>query len=161
MPSFDVVSELDRHEVDNALDQARREITNRYDFKGADASIEKNDEGIVIKANAEGRVNAAFDVLMEKVAKRKVSLKALDAGQPVPAGGNTYRLVVKLREGIDSDNAKKIVKMLKESKLKVQAAIQGDVVRVSHKKRDALQEAIALLKEQDLELALQFKNFRD
>jgi uncharacterized protein YajQ (UPF0234 family) len=161
MPSFDVVSQLDHHEVDNAIDQARREITQRFDFKGTDADLEKTEEGIVIRANSEGRCTAAYDVLAEKMVKRKVSLKALDPGEPKPAGGSTHRMLVKLKEGIDQDSARKLVKLLKDSKLKVQAAIQGDVVRVSHKKRDALQEAIALIKSQELELPLQFQNFRD
>ncbi len=161
MPSFDVVSKLDHHEVDNAIDQARREITQRFDFKGTDAEIEKTEEGIVIRANSEGRCTAVYDVLTEKMVKRKVSLKALDPGDPKPAGGSTHRMLVKLKEGIDQDNARKLVKLLKDSKLKVQAAIQGDVVRVSHKKRDALQEAIALIKQQEIELPLQFQNFRD
>lgn len=161
MPSFDVVSQLDHHEVDNALDQARREVSQRFDFKGTDTSIEKTEEGIVIRANSEGRCTAAYDVLTEKMVKRKVNLKALKRGDPKPAGGQNYRMVVELKEGIDTDTARKIVKLLKESKTKVQAAIQGDAVRVSHKKRDALQEAIALLKAEEMDLPLQFHNFRD
>lgn len=161
MPSFDVVSKLDHHEVDNAIDQARREVAQRFDFKGTDTEIEKTQEGIVIRANSEGRCTAAYDVLAEKMVRRKVNLKALKPGEPKQAGGNTYRMVVELKEGIDQDSARAIVKLLKDSKTKVQAAIQGDVVRVSHKKRDALQEAIALIKQQDLDLPLQFQNFRD
>ncbi len=161
MPSFDVVSKLDHHEVDNAIDQARRELTQRFDFKNTGAEIEKTEEGIVLRANSEGRCTAAYEVLTDKMVRRKVSLKSLDPGEPKPAGGSTHRMLVKLKEGIDQDNARKLVKLLKESKLKVQAAVQGDVVRVSHKKRDALQEAIALLKEQDMPLPLQFLNFRD
>ncbi|HEY8427374.1 MAG TPA: YajQ family cyclic di-GMP-binding protein [Sandaracinaceae bacterium] len=161
MPSFDVVSKLDHHEVDNAIDQARREVSQRFDFKGTDTTIEKTAEGIVIRSNSEGRCTAAYDVLAEKMVKRKVSLKALDPESPKPAGGSTYRMLVKLKEGVDQETAKKIVKLLKDSKTKVQAAIQGDVVRVSHKKRDALQEAIQLIKAQDIALPLQFQNFRD
>ncbi len=161
MPSFDVVSQLDHHEVDNAIDQARREVSQRFDFKGTDAEIEKTEEGIVIRANSEGRCTAAYDVLAEKMVKRKISLKALAPGEPKPAGGSTFRMLIELKEGIDQDNARKIVKLLKESKLKVTAAIQGDVVRVSHKKRDALQEAIALIKKEEIALPLQFQNFRD
>lgn len=161
MPSFDVVNQLDHHELDNAVDQARREVSQRYDFKGTDTSIEKSQEGIVIKSNSEGRCTAALDVLQAKVVKRGVSLKTLDAGEPKPAGGNNFRMLVALREGVDQEHAKKIVKMLKETKLKVQASIQGDVVRVSHKKRDVLQEAIQLIKDADYDLPLQFKNFRD
>ena len=162
MPSFDCVNKLDHHEIDNAVDQAKREVTQRYDFKGADASIEKGEEGIVIRANGEGRCTAAYGVLTEKFARRKISLKALVAGEVMPAGGKMYKMVLTLKEGVDQDAAKKIVRLLKDAKqLKVQAAIQGDVVRVSHKKRDALQSAIALIKEQDYDLPLQFQNFRD
>lgn len=161
MASFDVVSQLDHHEVANAVDQASREVVNRYDFKGTETEIEKNEEGIVIRSNSEGRCAAAYDVLETKMVRRGISLKALDAKDPKPAGGSTFRQLVALREGVDQDHAKKIVKLLKESKLKVQAAIQGDVVRVSHKKRDTLQTAMALIKEQEYELPLQFQNFRD
>ena len=162
MASFDVVSKLDHHEVDNALDQARREISQRYDFKGTDTSLEKSEEGILIKTKSASLCAAALEVLRGKLAKRGVSQKALDPGAPAPAGGDTYRVLVKLREGSDQEHAKKIVKLLKDAKtLKVQAAIQGDVVRVSHKKRDVLQDAIQLLKEQDLPLPLQYQNFRD
>ncbi|MCZ7685379.1 MAG: YajQ family cyclic di-GMP-binding protein [Sandaracinaceae bacterium] len=161
MPSFDVVSKLDHHEVDNAVDQARREVSQRFDFKGTDTEIEKTEEGLVIRSNSEGRCTAAYDVLTEKMVKRKVSLKALDPEDPKPAGGSTYRMLVKLKEGVDQDTARTIVKLLKESKTKVQAAIQGDVVRVSHKKRDALQEAMQLIRAQEMPLPLQFQNFRD
>ena len=162
MASFDVVSKLDHHEVDNAVDQARREISQRYDFKGSDTSLEKSEEGILIKTKSASLCTAALEVLRGKLAKRGVSQKAHEPGAAQPAGGDTYRLLVKLREGVDQDHAKKIVKILKEAKsLKVQAAIQGDVVRVSHKKRDVLQEAISLIKAEDLPLPLQFQNFRD
>ena len=161
MPSFDVVSELDHHELDNAVDQARREVTNRYDFKGTETLIEKSEEGILIRSESEGRCSAAYGVLQEKVARRKISLKALEGGDAKPAGGKTYEMVVSLKEGIDKEAARRIVKLLKDSKLKVQAAIQGDVVRVSHKKRDVLQEAISVLKEQEFDLPLQYQNFRD
>lgn len=161
MASFDIVSKLDHHEVENALDQARREVGQRYDFKDTETTIEKTEEGIVIRSNSDGRCTAAYEVLQEKLVKRKVSLKALKANDPQPAGGQTYRMLIELKEGIDQDNAKKIVKLLKESKLKVQAAIQGDCVRVSHKKRDALQDAIQLVKSSDIELPLQYLNFRE
>lgn len=161
MASFDVVSKLDHHEVDNALDQARREVSQRFDFKDSDTEIEKNEEGIVIRSTSDGRCTAAYDVLQSKMVKRNVSLKALKANDPKPAGGNTYRMLIELKDGIDTEAAKKIVKLIKESKVKVQAAIQGDVVRISHKKRDVLQEAIALIKEQDYDLPLQFQNFRE
>ncbi len=161
MASFDVVSKLDHHEVANAVDQTRRELVNRYDFKGTNTEIEKNEEGIVIRSDSEGRCRAAYDVLQSKIHRRGISLKALDPEEPKAAGGKTMRQLVKLKEGIDGDAAKKIVRLLKDSKTKVQVAIQGDVVRVSHKKRDVLQAAIALIKEQEYELPLQYKNFRD
>ncbi len=161
MPSFDVVSQIDQHEVDNACNQARKEIAQRYDFKGTESSIEKTDEGIVLRSNSEGRIDAARDVLESKMVRRQVSLKSLDAQPPQQAGGSMWRQLIKLKEGVSKEKAKEIVKAIKDSKIKVQAAIQGDSVRVSGKKRDDLQATIALLKEKDFELPLQFKNFRD
>ena len=161
MPSFDVVSEVDQHEVDNACNQAGKEIGQRYDFKGTQSTIEQTDEGIVIRANSEGRVDAARDVLETKMVRRKVSLKALDAQPAQQAGGSMWRQLVKLKRGVSKEKAKEIVKAIKDSKMKVQASIQGDSVRVSGKKRDDLQTAIALLKERDFDLPLQFTNFRD
>ena len=161
MPSFDVVSQIDQHEVDNACNQARKEIAQRYDFKGTESSIEQTDEGIVIRANSEGRVDAARDVLESKMVRRQVSLKSLDAQMAQQAGGSMWRQLIKLKEGVSKEKAKEIVKAIKDSKVKVQAAIQGDTVRVSGKKRDDLQGTIALLKEKDFDLPLQFKNFRD
>ncbi len=161
MPSFDVVSKIDHHELTNALDQAKREVGSRFDFKGTDTSIEKTDEGIVIKANSEGRVDAARLVLEDKIVKRKISLKVLDPQKVQSAGGMTYRQLLKLKDGVSQEKAKEIVKVIKDSKSKVQAAIQGDLVRVTGKKRDELQEVIALLKSKDLDLPLQFVNFRD
>ncbi len=161
MPSFDVVCQLDRHEVDNALQQANKELAQRYDFKGTDSKVELTDDGIVVRSNSEGRLDAARDVLETKLVKRKVSLRSLDPQKPQPAGSGTYRQLIKLQEGISKEKAKEIVKAIKDSKLKVQASIQGDVVRVSGKKRDLLQETIALLKGGDFELPLSFINFRD
>ena len=161
MPSFDVVSKLDQHEVDNARNQASKEIAQRFDFKGTNTSIEQTDEGIVIRSNSEGRLDAARDVLETKMIRRQVSLKSLDPQQPQQAGGNMWRQVIKLKEGVSKEKAKEIVKAVKDSKIKVQASIQGDTVRVSGKKRDDLQETIALLKEKDFDLPLQFVNFRD
>ena len=161
MPSFDVVSKLEMHEVENAVQQAKKEVQQRYDFRGADADIEKNKDGIVITANAEGRVDAAYTVLQEKLVRRKVSLKSLDAQANEAAGGGTYRLLVKLKEGVEKDKAKEIVKYIKDSKLKVQASIQGDTVRVTGKKRDDLQQTIAALKASDIDLPMQYINFRD
>ena len=161
MPSFDVVSKVDSHEVDNARNQASKEIAQRYDFKGTDTTVEQTDEGIVIRSNSEGRLDAARDVLQTKMVRRQVSLKALDPQQPQQAGGNTWRQLIKLKEGVSKEKAKEIVKAVKDSKLKVQASIQGDTVRVSGKKRDDLQSTISLLKEKDFDLPLQFVNFRD
>lgn len=161
MPSFDVVSKLDQHEVENATNQASKEVAQRYDFRDTGTSIEKTEEGIVLRSNAEARLEAALGVLHEKMVKRKVSLKSLDAEDPKPAGSQSFRQLVKLKEGIDQDRAKQIVKAVKDSRIKVQVAIQGDLVRVSGKKRDELQETIALLRAQDFGLPLQFINFRE
>ena len=161
MPSFDVVSEVDLHEVDNAVQQASKEVAQRYDFRGTETDMERSEEGIAIKSNSEGRVAAALEVLEGKMVRRKVSLKSLDAQKAQPAGGQTWRQLIKLQQGISKDKAKDIVKRLKETKLRVQGSIQGDVVRITGKKRDDLQEAIAFLKEQDLDLPLQYTNFRD
>lgn len=161
MPSFDVVSKVDSHEVDNARNQASKEIAQRYDFKGTDTTVEQTEEGIVIRSNSEGRLDAARDVLQTKMVRRQVSLKALDPQQPQQAGGSTWRQLIKLKEGVSKEKAKEIVKAVKDSKIKVQASIQGDAVRVSGKKRDDLQSTISLLKEKDFDLPLQFVNFRD
>ena len=161
MPSFDVVSKLDQHEVDNAIGQAQKELAQRYDFRDTQSSVEKTEEGIVIKSNSEGRLDAARDVLESKMVRRKVSLKSLDAQQAAQAGGSMWRQLIKLKEGVSKEKAKEIAKAVKDSKMKVQASIQGDAVRVNGKKRDDLQEAIAMLKEKDFDLPLQFVNFRD
>jgi uncharacterized protein YajQ (UPF0234 family) len=161
MPSFDVVNKLDHHEVENATNQASKEVGQRYDFRDTGTSIEKTEEGIVLRSNAEARLEAAWGVLQEKMVKRKVSLQSLEAEDPKPAGGQSFRMLVKLKEGVDQDRARQIVKAIKDSKIKVQAAIQGDLVRVSGKKRDELQETIALLRGQDFGLPLQFLNFRE
>ncbi|HET6332812.1 MAG TPA: YajQ family cyclic di-GMP-binding protein [Polyangiales bacterium] len=161
MPSFDVVSKLTMHEVDNAVQQAQKEVSTRYDFRDMQATIERGEEGITLRANAKARVEAAYLVLQEKLAKRKVSLKSLDPQPAEPAGGNTYKQLVKLQQGIEKEKAKEVVKYLKDTKLKVQAAIQGDSVRVTGKKRDDLQEAIGALRRHDFGIELQYENFRD
>lgn len=160
MPSFDVVSEVDHHELANAVDQANREVTTRFDFKGTDSSYELNDHVVGLKTESEFQLDQMLDILYAKLAKRGIDLEAAEAGEPVVMAKTATRNVT-IREGIDTDLAKKIVKRIKESKLKVQASIQGDKVRVTGKKRDDLQSAIALLKEAELGLPLQFKNFRD
>jgi uncharacterized protein YajQ (UPF0234 family) len=161
MPSFDVVSKIAMHEVENAVQQAQKEVGTRYDFRDAKASIEQTDEGILLRANSQSRVEAVFTVLQEKLAKRKVSLKSLDPQKIEPAAGSTYRQVIKLKQGIEKDKAKDVVKYLKESKLKVQSAIQGDSVRVTGKKKDDLQGCIQALRAHDFGIELQYENFRD
>jgi hypothetical protein len=161
VPSFDVVSKLDWSEVNNALNQAQREVAQRFDFKGTGASIEQNDQGFLITASAEDRVKAAYDVLQEKLVRRKVSLKHFDCGEPVPGPRSNFKLQVTVQEGIDSDKARRVVAHVKQTKLKVQAAIQGDTVRITGKKKDDLQAAIANLRAQDFQIELQFDNFRD
>lgn len=159
--SFDVVVETDRQEVDNAINQASKEVTQRYDFKDTGASIGWAGDGITISANSEERVLAALDVLREKLVKRKVSLKTLELGDPKPAGGRMYRLDVTLANGIPSDKAKALVKAVKDAKLKkVQAAVQGDQLRISAKSRDDLQAAQKVLREHDQDLPLTFTNYR-
>lgn len=163
MPSFDTVSKVNWAELDNALDQAKREVGQRFDFKDTGTEIERTDQRIAIRASTEERARAAFGVLQEKMVRRKVSLKHLDAGEPEPGPKGTSKIDVTIKEGIDTDKARRIVKLVKDSKLKVQASIQEQTVRVNGKKRDDLQQVIQLLKEKTEELALdlQFVNFRD
>lgn len=162
MPSFDVVSKVDWAEVDNALNQAEREVAQRFDFKGTDAALEKSDKSIVVVANSDERVKAALDVLQQKLVRRKVSLKHLDIKEPEPGPKGSRKVRVNVVEGIEQEKARRIVKLLKDSKLKVQAAMQEQTVRVSGKKRDDLQNAIRVIKNAaDLDLDLQFVNFRD
>ncbi|MGO1434224.1 MAG: YajQ family cyclic di-GMP-binding protein [Canibacter sp.] len=158
--SFDVVSKIDHMEVDNASNQARKEIDQRYDFKGVGASIDVSESSILLKANSEERVKAAFDVLQSKFVKRGLSLKTLDAGEAF-ASGKEYRLEAKLKEGIDQPTAKKLTKLIRDEGPKsVKGQIQGDELRVSSKSRDDLQATIALLKGADVDVALQFVNMR-
>jgi len=158
--SFDVVSKIDRQEVDNALNQAAKEVAQRYDFKNTGASVEWSGERIAIVANSEERVGAVLDVLQTKMVKRGVSLKALDVGD-VRASGKEYRQEASLKEGLSSENAKKITKIIRDEAPKgIKSSITGDEVRVSAKSRDDLQAVIALLKDADLDVALQFTNYR-
>lgn len=161
MPSFDVVSKVAWAEVTNALDQASREVGQRFDFKDTEPSLEKTEEGIVVRANSEERAQAAVGVLQEKLIRRKVSLKHLDVGDPTPGPKGSARILVKIKEGIEQDKAKQVLKLLKDKKLKVQASIQGDSVRITGKKKDDLQEVIALLRAEDFGIVLSFENFRD
>jgi cyclic-di-GMP-binding protein len=161
MPSFDVVSKVNWHEVDNALGQAVKEVGQRYDFKGSDTTIELVDKAFQIESSDDFKINAAVEVLEGKLAKRGVSLKCLDKGKIEPASGGRARQKIDIKAGIETDKAKAIVKDVKGTKLKVQVAIQADSLRVSGKSRDDLQEAIAFLKKGDYGLPLQFENFRD
>jgi cyclic-di-GMP-binding protein len=158
--SFDVVSKVDRQEVDNALNQAAKEISQRYDFKGVDADVRWSGDTILMVANSEDRVNAVLDVLQTKLIKRGVSLKALDTSEPA-ASGKEYRITAELKEGLAQDVAKKIGKIIRDEGPKgVKTQVTGDEMRVSSKNRDDLQEVIALLKGSDLDVALQFVNYR-
>ncbi|TAM92257.1 MAG: YajQ family cyclic di-GMP-binding protein [Jatrophihabitans sp.] len=160
-PSFDVVSKIDHQEVDNALNQAAKEVAQRFDFRGTNASIVWAGElGVTIKADTEERAKAALEVFKDKLVKRQISLKALDAAEP-KSSGKQYVIAGTLRQGIDSDRAKKIAKLIRDDGPKgVQAQIQGDQLRVSGKKKDDLQAVIALLKNADLDVPLQFTNYR-
>ncbi|GGO63962.1 UPF0234 protein [Microbacterium nanhaiense] len=160
--SFDIVSEIDRQEADNALNQAAKEVSQRYDFRGTDASVAWSGEQILIIANTEDRALAVLDVLQSKMIKRGISLKSLDSGDPYESG-KQVRIVTSLKEGIDKEVAKKISKIIRDEGPKgVKAQIQGEEIRVSSKSRDDLQEVIALLKgkQEDLDVALQFQNYR-
>ncbi len=158
--SFDIVSKVERQEVDNALNQAAKEIAQRYDFKGVDASIAWSGEKIEMRANAEERVKAVLDIFETKLIKRGISLKALDAGEQ-QASGKEYKIFASLQEGISQDNAKKVAKIIRDEGPKgVKAQVQGDELRVSSKSRDDLQAVQALLKGKDLDFALQFVNYR-
>jgi uncharacterized protein YajQ (UPF0234 family) len=161
MPSFDIVSQVDMQEVRNAVDQASREIINRYDFKGTGTSIVLNENGITVDTDSEGRLDAAVDVLKGKLVRRNVSLKSIAGGEPNQIGGGRYEAVFTLNEGIAQDAAKELTKDIKDLKLKIQVAIQGDQLRVSGKKRDDLQDVIAEIKAMDFRLPLQYINFRD
>ena len=160
MPSFDVVSEVDKHELANAIDQTNRELGNRFDFKGADAKVEEENDALLLEANNDFQVKQIIEVLYQKMTKRGIDISSLDK-QEIESRGMRARQKIIVRQGIDKELGKKIVKLLKESKIKVQASIQGEQVRVTGKKRDDLQEAIALLRGAKLEQALQFTNFRD
>lgn len=160
MPSFDVVSEIDHHELTNAVDQTNREISNRFDFKGSDAKVEQGEGSLTLEAESEFQIDQIITVLNQKLAKRGLDIQSMER-QGVEVSNMRARQKLVIKEGIDKDLAKKIVKLVKESKMKVQASIQGDQVRITGKKRDDLQQAIALLKEAKLELPLQFTNFRD
>lgn len=162
MPSFDVVSEVDRQELKNAVDQAQRELANRFDFKNTDSSIEQKDLILIIRTSSEDRLRALKLLLEEKFVKRQVSLKGIDWGKIEAASGESVRQIVTVKVGINSDKAREINKLIKEKGPKgVSSQTQGEQIRVTGKKRDDLQETMALLKSSDLEVPLQFENFRD
>lgn len=160
MPSFDVVSEVDMHEMANALDQSRREISTRYDFRNCKTEIEIADDIITLIANSEFQIQQMLDIVYSKMVKRGIDIKSMETSD-VERRGTESRQKITVRQGIDKDSARKIVKMIKTSKLKVQSAIQDQQVRVTGKKRDELQNIMAMLREGELDLALQFTNFRD
>jgi len=160
MPSFDVVSEVDAHELANAVDQANREVGNRFDFRGSGATFELAEFVVTLEAPSEFQVQQMEAILTDKLARRKIDVAAMTPEEPEVALHKTRQRIV-MRHGIDTDNARKLVKTIKASKLKVQASIQGEQVRVTGKKRDDLQEVMQLLKKADLGLPLQFTNFRD
>ncbi|MFD9814287.1 YajQ family cyclic di-GMP-binding protein [Streptomyces sp. NPDC059080] len=158
--SFDIVSKVERQEVDNALNQTAKEISQRYDFKGVDASIEWSGEKIEMRANGDMRVKAVLDIFQSKLVKRGVSLKALDAGEP-QLSGKMYKIFASIQEGISQENAKKVAKTIRDEGPKgVKAQVQGDELRVSSKNRDDLQAVQQLLKGKDLDFAIQFVNYR-
>jgi cyclic-di-GMP-binding protein len=161
MPSFDVVSKVDLMELDNALHIAQKELAQRYDFRGTGTELERTPEGIVLRTADEPHAQAAITVLRERMAKRNVSQRCLDVGDPDAATGRTVRVLIKIKQGIEIETGKKIVKLLKDRKIKAQGSIQGEEVRVSGKNKDDLQAAIALLRREDFGIDLQFINFRD
>lgn len=160
MPSFDIVSDVDKQVLTNCVDQATRIITNRFDFKGVDAKFERQDYVVTLIAEAEFQVQQMLDILQGALHKAGVDIACLEVGEPVMSGKLT-RMPVTVRTGLESELAKKIVKMIKDKKLKVQAQIQGDQVRVTGKKRDDLQSVIAMLRASDIDMPLQYENFRD
>lgn len=161
MPSFDVVSEINLVEVNNAVDQSNKEVSTRFDFKGSDARIEHKDKVLTLFADDDFKLSQVTDILTAKLTKRGVDIRSLKYADVEKVSGNKVKQAVTVREGVEQDLAKKIVKIVKDSKMKVQASIQGDVVRISGGKRDELQEAIALVKKSITDFPLQYKNFRD
>lgn len=161
MPSFDIVSEVDKQEVRNAVDQVNKEVSTRFDFKGSDARVDQADYTLTVFADDEFKLSQVFDILTAKLAKRNVDVRCLDKGQVEKISGNKVKQPVTVKTGVESELAKKIIRLIKDSKLKVQGSIQGEAVRVSGAKRDTLQEAIQLIKKSVTEFPLQFQNFRE
>ena len=160
MPSFDVVSEVDFHEVTNAVDQANRELKTRFDFRGVDAKFERTEDAVRVTAEADIQLDQMIDILRTKLVKRSIDPKVMDIGDQEHVGKLLHKNI-KIQEGVESLLAKKIVKLIKDKKIKVQAAIQGEKVSVTGKKRDDLQQVMSMLKEEDIETPLQYNNFRD
>ncbi len=161
MPSFDIVSTVDMHEITNAIDQSNREVQNRFDFKGSDSQYEWSDEKIVVTTASDFQLEQMKDILKTKLSKRNVDVRVLDEKDAPDLSNNRARQKVGVKQGIPADLAKKMVRLIKDKKMKVQANIQGDQIRVTGKKRDDLQEVIAMMREEKWELPLQFENFRD
>jgi uncharacterized protein YajQ (UPF0234 family) len=161
MPSFDIVSEVNKVELRNAVEQANKEIANRFDFKGSDARIEQGEGLLTLFADDDFKLDQVYDILTAKLAKRGVDVRYLERGEVEKAGGNKVRQAVTVREGVSGELAKRIVRAIKDSKLKAQASIQGEAVRVSGAKKDVLQEVIALVRKSVTDVPLQFNNFRD
>lgn len=161
MPSFDIVSEVEKHELANAVDQARRELSSRYDFRGTEAAVNQSDKQLTLVADSDFQLEQLLDIVRMKLAKRGIDVRCMEVKDPVGDGKQRKQDVI-IREGLDTDLGKKVVKLIKSTKLKVQSQIQGDSVRVTGKKRDDLQAVMAMLKaEESIEMPLQFNNFRD
>lgn len=161
MPSFDIVSEVNEIELKNALDQANKEVGNRFDFKGSDARVELADKVLTVYADDEFKLGQVFDVLLAKLVKRSVDVRCLDRGKIEKSAGDTVRQAITVKVGVDQELGKKLQRMIKDAKLKVQASIQGNAVRVSGAKKDELQLAMALVRKNVTDFPLQFNNFRD
>lgn len=161
MPSFDVVSEVDKQELKNAVDQTNKEVGTRFDFKGSDARVEQSEYGLTVFADDDFKLDQVKDVLNNKLVKRGIDIRTLDVGEIEKVSGGKVKQQVTVKVGVETELGKKIIRLLKDSKMKVQASIQGDTVRVTGAKRDILQEAIALLRKDITEQPLQFNNFRD
>lgn len=161
MPSFDIVSEVDVVEIKNAVEQCNKEVSNRFDFKGSDARVEQGDKVLTVFADDDFKLEQVIDVLKTKLSKRNVDIRCLEYGKVEKVSGNKVKQAITVKVGVDTELAKKLVRLIKDSKLKVQASIQGDAVRVSGAKRDLLQECIAMVRKEVTDFPLQYNNFRD
>ncbi|MEO6024570.1 MAG: YajQ family cyclic di-GMP-binding protein [Burkholderiales bacterium] len=161
MPTFDIVSEVDKQELKNALEQTNREVSTRFDFKGSDSRVEQNEYVLTVYADDDFKLSQVKDILDGKLVKRGIDIKCLDLGGIEKVSGNTVKQTVTVKVGVEQELSKKIIKLIKDSKLKAQGSIQGDLVRVTSAKRDTLQEAIALIRQANFGFPFQFKNFRD